>query len=713
MTGGRIAALVVAAACLAAPGRAWPATPDIAVGLGGEWRVGAWTPVTVSWPADAVGADGRARVAVEDPDGQFVASPPLALDHDANGRATASAAVRFGRSSQRVRIELEQGRDPAVASERVVSGTAVPSATGVAIVFGDLPAAGRALRLVDRERGGTTRLVVAGDAVVPASAPTPFDMADLIILCGSAVPALGDAVVARIDAWVRAGGRLVVLAGESASGFEAAAADWLPGRFERAVPLRRVGAVETFARAGGLAERVFAEQLTIPVFSGPATGVVEAAVVEGASSIPLAVRRARGFGTITWVGCDVDRPPFREWAGTESLVFAALERRAGQGGEPTPGSGPRGGDLASQLRAALDTFAAPGASRPPRVPSFELLAGLGLLYVLALYPLDWWLASRSAARSWLAWVTLPAIATAFAAAAFWLTPTRGLRGLAACTTAEVVDIDAVTSTARGSAWAAALSADNDRLDVSVEASGALVPAAEAAVSWFADAGAGFGGMDAAIAHPSLATADYAYADTRAALRAVPVAAGASRLFEAEWTGTVAADLVDARLTATTQRTLAGTIAHRLPFPLERCRLLHAGWLYDVGTLRAGDAYDCAAGRGPRSLASALTRRAAVKERDATPRWDAAGTDVARILEVAGFHASAGGPAYTGLAAGRLGRLDLSPLLAVDRAVLVGEVAAPGQVTSWRIAARGGAAEPRPAAPTLVRIVVPVSAESAP
>lgn len=713
MTGGRIAALVVAAAGLAGALQAVSAPPDIAVGIGGEWQVGAWTPVTVSWPADAVGADDRARVAVEDPDGQFVASPPLALDRDANGRATASTAVRFGRSSHRVRIDLDRGRDPAATVDRIVTGTAVPSATGVALVFGDLPAAGRALRLVDRDRGGTSRVVAVGDAVVTGSAPTPFDMADVIILCGSAVPALGEAVVARIDAWVCSGGRLVVLAGESASRFGAAAADWLPGRFERSVPLRRVGAVETFARAGGLAERPFAESLTIPVFTGPATGVVEAAVVEGASSIPLAVRRARGFGTVTWVGCDVDRPPFREWAGTESLLFAAIERRGGQGSEPAPGGGPRGGDLASQLRSALDTFSAPGTARPPRVPSFELLAGLGLLYVLALYPLDWWLASRTTARPWLAWFTLPAIAAAFTAAALWLTPTRGMRGLASCATAEVVDIDATTATARGSAWAAALSADNDRLDVSVEASAGLVSSAEAAVSWFADAGAGFGGMDSAIAHPSLAAADYAYADTRGALRAVPIAAGASRLFEAEWSGTVAADLVDSRLTATAQRTLAGTIAHRLPFPLARCRLLHAGWLYDVGTLHPGDSYDCGAGRGPRSLASALTRRAAVKERDATPRWDASGTDVARILEVAGFHAAAGGHAYTGLAAGRLGRLDLSPLLAVDRAVLVGEVAASGQVTSWRLSARDGAAAPRPAAPTLVRIVVPVSAESAP
>jgi hypothetical protein len=713
MTGWRYAALIAAAAGLTAPGRLWSATPDIAVGLGGEWRVGAWTPVTASWPADAVASDDRLRVAVEDPDGQFVASPPLAFDRDANGRATASAAVRFGRASRRVRIGVESGRAPAVAVEYVVTGTAAPSVTGIVLVFGDLPAAVRAMRLVDRDRGGSSRVVQVAAAAVGGASTTPFDMADVIVLCGTAVPELGAAAMERIDAWVRAGGRLVVLAGESAAGFPAAAAAWLPGRFERCVPLRRVGAVETFARAGGLAERPFAESLTIPLFTDRGTGVVEAAVVEGASTIPLAVRRARGFGTVTWVGCDIDRPPFREWAGTESLLVAALERRGGQGSEPGAGTAARGGDLASQLRAALDTFSTPGVPGRLRVPSFELLAGLGLLYVLALYPVEWWLASRAMVRPWQAWLPLPVLAAAFTAAALWLAPTRGLKGLASTATAEVVDIDATTATARGSAWAAVLSADNELLDVSAGATSALVPAATASVSWFADSGGGFGGMDSAIAHPSLAAADYAYADTLADLRGVPIAAGASRLFEAEWSGAVGTALVDARLTATPERTLAGTIAHRLPVALDRCRLLHAGWLYDVGTLRPGDTYDCAAGRGPRSLASALTRRAAVKERDATPRWDATGTDVARILDVAGFHAAAGGSAYTGLSAGRLRRLDLSPLLAVDRAVLVGELAPPETLTTWRVSGRVGPTAMQPVAPTLVRIVVPVSAESAP
>jgi hypothetical protein len=708
-------ACLAVAACLAAVRGGRADAPEIRAGVGGAWRVGAWTPLVVSWPASDASDGRRVRLAVEDPDGQFVSSPPVPVVADDGGRVTAAAAVRFGRASSRVRVEVDApgGADGGVI-EATAAGEPLPATAGVVLVFGDLPAVNRAMRLVDRERGSVSRVVVVTDTRTTASPPMSFDMAEVMVVCGGIVPSIADEGVAAIDRWVRSGGRLVVLAGESAARLAGPAATWLPGRFDRTVPLRRIGAVEAFARVTGLAERLPPEGLATPRFVDPVGGVVEAAAVEGASSLPLVVRRAHGFGTITWVGLDVDRPPFRDWPGTEPLLFAAIEGREGRAGDTAAAGTPRGGDLAAQLRAALDTFPAQASGRRPRVTSFELVAGLGLLYVLALYPLDWWIASRWASRPWLAWASLPVVAAGFTAAALGLAPTRGLTGLVSSVSAEVVDIDTSTATARGSAWAAVLSGDNDLLDVSVGAPATLVPRAEAAVSWFADAGTGFGGMDAAVAHPSLAAADYGYGDTLAELRRVPIAAGASRLFEARWSGGVDGGLVESTLEGTPQRTLAGGVSHRLPFALERCRLLHAGWLYDVGTLRPGERYDCAAGRGPRSLASALTRRGAVKDRDATARWDASSTDVARILEVAGFHAAAGGPGYTGLFGGRLGRLDLSPLLAVDRAVLVGEADASVRSTAWQLAARGGgAATPDAATPPLVRIVIPVAVEPTP
>jgi hypothetical protein len=717
-----------ALAALAAGGVAVADAPrlEVAAGIGGIRRTGAWTPLVVT------AADGELRAGetllawVEDPDGQFVRSPPAVAAAADDGRVAARFSVRFGRPSGRVRIE-RSGR-----IEEHVLGEPIASTDGVVVVLGDLPAVARAARLIDRDHGTRTRVlpvVLAGGGsrgIVAGASARDYDAADTIVISGSAATTLPAEVLAGIDAWVEAGGRLVFVAGASAADLAAAAgapARWLPGRVERLVPQRRVGAIDSYARAAGLADRLPPAGLAVPRFTGPVEGVIELAAGEDAAAQPLVVRRARGFGTVTWLGVDADSAELTDWRGWDGVFVALLGGRALAASDAARSESAAVPDLAGQLRAALDTFPADGPGAGPRPVPFEVIAGLGLLYVFCLYPLDWWLVSRDGGRPWLSWLTLPALVAAFTALA-WGTTTwwSGGRG-AASRVAGVVDLDASRGVVRGSTWAAVLAADNDLIDVAVAARAgeAAVTAAgtegvsEAAVSWFAAAGRGFGGLDAAVAHPSLAAADYGYASTLDRLDRVPIAAASSRQFEAEWSAAARSNVVTSTLFRTGQSTLGGTIAHDLPFPLAGCRLLHAGWLYDLGTLAPGQSVDIAAGRGPRSLASAITRRAAMKERDLAVRWDAASTDVARILEVAGFHAAAGGAGYTGLQPGRLGRLDLSPLLTVDRAVLVGTVPAGSESSAWRFALADGRAlaAPAAAAPTLCRIVIPLVAEPAP
>ena len=88
-----------------------------------------------------------------------------------------------------------------------------------------------------------------------------------------------------------------------------------------------------------------------------------------------------------------------------------------------------------------------------------------------------------------------------------------------------------------------------------------------------------------------------------------------------------AAVIQSTLDSDAQAALRGAIESRLPFTLEGCVLVHAGWLYDVGRLEPGGRFEPASGRGPRSLAGALTRRAAAKERDVAERWDTSSTDV--------------------------------------------------------------------------------------
>jgi hypothetical protein len=636
-------------------------------------------------------------------------------------RVEARLCVRIGRPSGRYRVEVTSPGGGAVTTEdRLVDP--IVSTDHVIVAYGDLPSVARAARLVDRDRGSTTVVVSDTPPYAASESQRSFDAADAIVISGHAATRLPVDVREGLDAWVRDGGSLVFVCGASAA--EAAAtgspvSGWLPGAFEKLVRLRRLGPIEAYARAGGLVDRVPPDGLPVPRFAGPTPGIVLVSAVEAGGG-PVVARWAHGLGTVIWLGLDLDAEPLRGWSGCDTLLAAALGGRS-RGGLDQRSSEQAGmPDMAGQLHAALDTFPAAATSadqatagRKVSPVPFEVIAGLGLLYVLCLYPLDWWFVSKQG-RPWIAWLTLPILAAGFTAAAWGLKGQWGGGREAIARTADVIDVDAGSGHIRGTSWLAVLSPVNDRLDVAVEgATGTACADRQAAVTWWGVAGRGFGGLDAAVGHPSLAAADYGYGGSLAALDDVPIAAAASRLFEAEWSGCADVPVVTSSLALTSQATLAGAVSHHLPFPIENCRLLHAGWLYDVGTLRPGDRYDTATGRGPRSLASALTRRAAAKDRETALTWDPTNADVARIIEVAAFQGAAGGTAYTGLDAGRLGRLDLSPLLAVDRAVLVGTVAEGVPASRWDIGGGAGPMAAAAAAPTLCRIVIPLAAEAVP
>jgi hypothetical protein len=720
-TGTWVAALMLMLASGGPPTHgAEPGQFDVAAGFGGRWKIGSWTPLVVSATGGGLEAGQEVRLWAEDDDGQFVRSPAVRATQ-VGERVEARLCVRFGRPSGRYRVEVTSpGGGAATTEDRLVDP--IVSTDHVIVAYGDLPSVARAARLVDRDRGSTTVVVSDTPPYAASESQRSFDAADAIVISGHAATRLPVDVREGLDAWVRDGGSLVFVCGASAA--EAAAtgspvSGWLPGAFEKLVRLRRLGPIEAYARAGGLVDRVPPDGLPVPRFAGPTPGIVLVSAVEAGGG-PVVARWAHGLGTVTWLGLDLDAEPLRGWSGCDTLLAAALGGRS-RGGLDQRSSEQAGmPDMAGQLHAALDTFPAAATSadratagRKVSPVPFEVIAGLGLLYVLCLYPLDWWFVSKQG-RPWIAWLTLPILAAGFTAAAWGLKGQWGGGREAIARTADVIDVDAGSGHIRGTSWLAVLSPVNDRLDVAVEgATGTACADRQAAVTWWGVAGRGFGGLDAAVGHPSLAAADYGYGGSLAALDDVPIAAAASRLFEAEWSGCADVPVVTSSLALTSQATLAGAVSHHLPFPIENCRLLHAGWLYDVGTLRPGDRYDTATGRGPRSLASALTRRAAAKDRETALTWDPTNADVARIIEVAAFQGAAGGTAYTGLDAGRLGRLDLSPLLAVDRAVLVGTVAEGVPASRWDIGGGAGPMAAAAAAPPLCRIVIPLAAEAVP
>lgn len=705
---------------------------DVDVGFAGVYRTGSWTPVTVTFAAGAAAAE-TVRVAVEDPDGQQVWSPPARVVAEPDGRRIARLVVRFGRPSPGIIVETapadsggQRGR-PEKPVRRSLP-TPLPSSESVFLSLGDLPAAERASRLLSREDGSRPRVVTwKADAVAGGILPGPdalgYDGVDTIILCGRVATALDARAARGIDAWVRQGGQLVVLSGTTAvavSEAENGAAGWLPGEVARTVPVRRGNAIETYARASRPLDKAAVAGLQVPLFRQPQAieGSVETFEGRGPGDLPLVVRRAHGLGTIVWAGVDLDGPPFTNWSGSESFLVEMIRgrraaREAGRSGETVRGSL----DLAGQLRQTIDRFA--GVSPIP----FEVIAGLGAIYVACLYPLDWWLVSGrrragpSARRSLLAWVSLPLVVVAASGVA-WSAGERWKGRAWRTNAAEMVDLDAHGGLLRVVAFFGLWSPENATLDIAAEL--VSLPAdggGTAAVTWFAPAGRGIGATDAAAAHPSLAARDYGYADSLGRFEGIPIAASSSRLFEGEIVSRLAGPAVSSTLVKEGQGTLRGSVVSHLPFPLEDCMLMHAGWVYDVGLLGPGASFEPASTRGPRSLAGALTRRTMNKDREVAARWDLAERDPSRILEIAGFHAAAGGSGYTSLEPGRLARLDLSPLLPLDRAVLVGRGPA---AVHWacRVRSSEGAAGPGepPSAPeqvSLWRIVIPLDPQAEP
>ncbi|MFM7290243.1 MAG: hypothetical protein ACKO6B_03310, partial [Planctomycetia bacterium] len=466
---------------------------EVRVGFDGVYRTGSWTPLTVEFPGtdSPSGLVPRAVHAwVEDPDGQYVRSPAALVEIGADGRPSARLTVRFGRPTARVLIEPAAdtgsgGTAPASAGDEPWSlplanvtrhslPSPLPATETVMLVLGDLPAAERASRLLARDDGTRPRVVAIGKTVAADAPPADraggaailgrsaqdFDGADAIVVCGRTVTAIDPAALRGIDDWVRQGGQLILAAGTSAADIDrddGPAAAWLPGRIAKLVPLRRGSAIETYARASRPLDKGAFTSLEMPLFGDPRAieGSVEAFEGRGPTDLPLVVRRAYGLGTIVWAGIDLDRPPFRDWSGSDSLLVEMLRGRRATRGAGRAGETSRGTlDLAGQLRQAIDRF--PGVAPIP----FEVIAGLGLLYVTCLYPLDWWLVSaRRRGRaggpsrsSWLAWLSLPLVVAAASGLA-WSAGQRWKGSAWQTSAAGWVDLDVGSGLVRAASFA--------------------------------------------------------------------------------------------------------------------------------------------------------------------------------------------------------------------------------------------------------------------
>ncbi|HEY2760973.1 MAG TPA: hypothetical protein VGI75_09520, partial [Pirellulales bacterium] len=489
-----------------------------------------------------------------------------------------------------------------------------------------------------------------------------------------------------LESWVRQGGELVVCCGDKAEqilGTNGPLARFAPGELSGVVnlPAARFGPIENFA---GAEQRLESDSIRVPQWKnvGP-DHRIELSGGTRLEDLPLVIRWPLGFGQVTFVGLDLDRPPFAQWPSRAKFLEKLGDKHiliGGRAAEGRPGGqGKQLGyiDLAGQLRGALDQF-----ENVHLVP-FWAVAILGLAYIVLLFPLNYWIVSRGLRRQTLAWAIFASVILTFSLAAYALA-SYAKGKLQRVNQVDLTDFDLLTGRMRGATWLNIFSAENALYDLHVQPRTSnpvggdasrrdANPNSSTLLSWFGLPGTGLGGMSSAAVNRPLFDEPYTIDPARGTISGAPLAKWSSQSFVARWqSDRQAADArgLNANLTATIDRRLRGTMANRLDSPLTDCVLLFDRWAYPLGTLPPGKSVSLDRADW-QTIDTYLTKRRTIAAHDEVPAYDRAGSDVLRIMEVMMFYEAAGGSNYAGLVNRYQRFTDLTDQLEFGRAILVG------------------------------------------
>lgn len=708
------------------------------VGFQGYYKVGEWTRLRLWVRANS---PCRAVIVVEAPDADdnlaVQPGPPIALD---TGEQPIEACFRTGRLAGDLSFRLE---DP--------EGNILNAGSRLRISQEPEGVFRRALRLDDRLWGVLGRLPPLGPArenavsdkassreapgesprIVTLTGPDdiPFDARagrslDLLAMTTSKTTAglsplsqLLPEHDARLRAWVHAGGHLLLSIGAEAESFtQSPLALWVPIVVEGRVALRQLHGLEKFS--GVTAPLRHADAATAARLAPlPSRNTL---VQEGAH--PLAVSVPYGFGRVTVLGLDIDRPPLSTW----SALPQVLEKLAGAAESAGPVRGISANkqlthlgisDLATQWQFADEHFL------QVERPSLWSVMGLIALYLAIVAPLDWLLVHRLFKRPGLTWLTLPLwvlLATVLAAHGALHANARGRQVNAV----DVVDIDASTKAVCERTWLSLYSPDAQRYAVSLEPAPGFVPGDAASqaerhsqLTWLAPPENTIGGLyrNAGVGSGGKA---YRFSATAPLVENLPVLQWSTRSLYVESQFELADSLVDAQLEAEGAGQIRGTIAHRLPVALEDCLLVVGGWAYrprdEAAAIAPGRPWQPGGSQARRRELRALLTGETKERREkgdklnstevftTTAAYDPLSRDWGDLVRIASFYAAAGEREYTSLGNAGLNDLDLTNLMRLGRGVLIGRIKREPSLIEI---------DGQPASPetreTFVRFVVPV------
>lgn len=223
-----------------------------------------------------------------------------------------------------------------------------------------------------------------------------LDMIDVLVINDMPTSEWNKAAVQAIKDWVVKGGTLVLSGG---AGYAKTSEGFLDIAAVEATGLTTLERGDVLAASGGGAELKLDQPLTL------SSGRIVAGTIEMADgSLPIAVNREVGFGSVLYVAFDPSLSPLASWPGSATLWSKFLKDSLSN---PLGTSNVRVGvsyynDLQSTLKSAVDQFP---SIKPPSFPLLLLMFGL---YVLIVAPLLYGALVKADRREW-AWWLIPSV----------------------------------------------------------------------------------------------------------------------------------------------------------------------------------------------------------------------------------------------------------------------------------------------------------------
>lgn len=696
----RAGVFALVACCLFGDGRAAfaqggmdrPHFLAINVGFGNRYKVGHFTPVDVVLAGGNTTTNGTIELTVPDGDGvesSFVA--PGMSSALAGGEVSVRLYVKPGRVDSDFKAVFRDGDGRVIASHtfrpRIDEADSLHPRWAMAASDELIVGVGRSLGAASAVQKFRSNEIEGQDVQVAqlagvASLPTRWEGYDGVdwLFLSTSDPEIyrsltpNSAQTEALDEWLKMGGRLLVCVGRGAGEVlapDGALARFVPGTFDRTVPLPSVSELEVYSGASGSIERqAVASQLRVPLLTG-VRGRVE--VAEG--ELPLVVRSSYGFGEVVFVAADLDRPPFVDWKGRVDLIARLLRwpdfsREKDANAAAAFAMDPGYSDLAGQLRGALDQFTG------VQIAPFWFVALLVVGYIILIGPVDYFFVKKVLGRMEFTWVTFPVIVLVTSAGAYalayWMKGTELL-----VNQVDVVDVDTETDLVRGTSWLNIFSPNMASYDVSLRPTppgDASVADLDQTVSWLGLPGNGLGGMSTGNA--PIWTRPYLFGPDLEALYGVPIQVWSTKSFTTRYSyhSATLGGAVESDLAEDAGQALVGRVTNGLDFPLTNCILAYDRWAYPIEKLEPGRSIELDRLSVRRELTTELSGRTAKVgdegiEYSYTVEYDHYSQDVATIMRQMMFYDAAGGYAATDLMNRYQRFADLSIQLETHRAIL--------------------------------------------